>query len=245
MSSSSNRPRFTDSELESLRLWATPNFGADGKYEEVIEEEEEAILVEEEPPVPQLTVEEIEAIQQQAQAEGFAVGKEEGYKQGFVEGSKKGYDENVHLIEVRTNQLVTLLESLSEPFKHLDDRVEHALANLAVKIAKQILHREIELDSGQVIAAVKAAVNALPIASQNITIHLHPEDAELVRFNLGLNDSPSAWQIIEDPSITRGGCKVDSDVSHVDATIENRLGTVLESLFGEDFIPEEDHDPES
>jgi flagellar assembly protein FliH len=245
MSSSSNRPRFTDSELESLRLWATPNFGADGKYEEVIEEEEEDILVEEEPPVPQLTVEEIEAIQQQAQAEGFAVGKEEGYKQGFVEGSKKGYDENVHLIEVRTNQLVTLLESLSEPFKHLDDRVEHALANLAVKIAKQILHREIELDSGQVIAAVKAAVNALPIASQNITIHLHPEDAELVRFNLGLNDSPSAWQIIEDPSITRGGCKVDSDVSHVDATIENRLGTVLESLFGEDFIPEEDHDPES
>ena len=244
MSSSSNRPRFTDSELESLRLWATPNFGADGSYEEEIEEEE-LLLVEEEPLVPQLTVEEIEAIQKQAQSEGFAVGKEEGYKQGFVEGSKKGYDENVHLIEVRTNQLVTLLESLTEPFKNLDDRVEHALANLAVKIAKQILHREIELDSGQVIAAVKAAVNALPLASQNITIYLHPEDAELVRFNLGLNDAPSAWKIIEDPSITRGGCKVDSDVSHVDATIENRLGTVLESLFGEEFIPEEDHDPQS
>ena len=41
MSSSSNRPRFTDSELESLRLWATPNFGADGSYEEEIEEEPE------------------------------------------------------------------------------------------------------------------------------------------------------------------------------------------------------------
>ena len=244
MSSSSNRPRFTDSELESLRLWATPNFGADGSYEEEIEEEE-LLLVEEEPLVPQLTVEEIEAIQKQAQSEGFAVGKEEGYKQGFVEGSKKGYDENVHLIEVRTNQLVTLLESLTEPFKNLDDRVEYALANLAVKIAKQILHREIELDSGQVIAAVKAAVNALPLASQNITIYLHPEDAELVRFNLGLNDTPSAWKIIEDSSITRGGCKVDSDVSHVDATIENRLGTVLDSLFGEDFIPEEDHDSQS
>jgi len=105
MSSSSNRPRFTDSELESLRLWATPNFGADGSYEEEVEEEE-LLLVEEEPLVPQLTVEEIEAIQKQAQSEGFAVGKEEGYKQGFVEGSKKGYDENVHLIEVRTNQLV-------------------------------------------------------------------------------------------------------------------------------------------
>ena len=74
MSSSSNRPRFTDSELESLRLWATPNFGADGSYEEEIEEEE-LLLIEEEPLVPQLTVEEIEAIQKQAQSEGFAVGK--------------------------------------------------------------------------------------------------------------------------------------------------------------------------
>lgn len=235
MNSSNNRPRFSATELESLRLWATPYFNEEDKPPEIIEPEN---FVEPEPPAPTLTVEEIEAIQKQAQAEGFALGKQEGYQAGFVEGSKKGYDENVHLIEVRTTQLVNLLEAFATPFKHLDESVEHALADLAVKIAKQILHREIELDSGQVTAAVKAAVAALPIASQNVKLYLNPEDADLVSFNLGLGESPSAWTIIEDASITRGGCKVETEVSHVDATIENRLDAVLETLFGEDFVPE-------
>jgi flagellar assembly protein FliH len=231
-SSNNNRPRFSTAELESLRLWTTPYFDEDEKPQEVIEPE----IVEEEPPAPTLTVEEIEAIQKQAHAEGFALGKQEGYQAGFVEGSKKGYDENVHLIEVRTNQLVSLLESFATPFKHLDESVEQALADLSVKIAKQILHREIELDSGQVTAAVKAAVAALPIASQNVKLYLNSEDADLVSFNLGLGESPSAWTIIEDASITRGGCKVETEISHVDATVENRLNAVLESMFGEDFI---------
>ncbi len=233
--SSSNRPRFSTAELESLRLWATPYFDENDIPQEIITPD---LIVEPEAPVPTLTVEEIEAIQKQAQAEGFALGKQEGYQAGFVEGSKKGYDENVHLIEVRTAQLVSLLESFATPFKYLDIKVERALTDLSVKIAKQILHREIELDSGQVTAAVKAAVAALPIASQNVKLYLNPEDADLVNFNLGLGESPSAWTIIEDPSITRGGCKVDTEISHVDATIENRLNAVLESMFGEDFVPE-------
>ena len=234
---SSNRPRFSATELESLRLWATPYFDEDDRPQEIIEPE---IIVEPEPPAPTLTVEEIEAIQKQAQSEGFALGKQEGYQAGFVEGSKKGYDENVHLIEVRTTQLVSLLEAFATPFKHLDESIEHALADLSVKIAKQILHREIELDSGQVTAAVKAAVAALPIASQNVKLYLNPEDADLVSFNLGLGESPSAWTIIEDASITRGGCKVETEISYVDATVENRLNAVLETMFGEDFVPEDD-----
>ncbi|MEI7795272.1 MAG: flagellar assembly protein FliH [Methylococcaceae bacterium] len=233
----SNRPRFSATELESLRLWATPYFNEEDKPQEIITSEE--IIIEEvEPPAPTLTVEEIEAIQQQAYAEGLALGKQEGFQAGFVDGSKKGYDENVHLIEVRTTQLVNLLESLSTPFKLLDENVERALADLSIKIAKQILHREIELDSGQVIAAVKAAIAALPIASQKVTVVLHPEDADVVRVVLGLDDTPSNWIIIEDATITRGGCKIDTEISHVDATIESRLDAVLETMFGDDFVPE-------
>lgn len=231
--SSSNRPRFTEAELESLRLWVTPNLGEEDEPLDLPEPE----FVPEEPPAPTLTVEEIEAIQKQAYNEGFALGKQEGYQAGFVEGSKKGYDENVHLIEARTDQLIAVLESFATPFKHLDDSVEKALADLSVKIARQILHREIELDSGQIIAAVKAAINALPIASQNVKLYLNPEDADLVRFNLGLGETQSAWEIIEDASITRGGCKVDTEISHVDATVENRLNAVLETMFGEEFEP--------
>jgi flagellar assembly protein FliH len=41
-----------------------------------------------------------------------------------------------------------------------------------------------------------------------------------------------AWTINEDPLITRGGCKIDTDVSHIDATVENRLAAVIATVFG-------------
>jgi flagellar assembly protein FliH len=41
-----------------------------------------------------------------------------------------------------------------------------------------------------------------------------------------------AWGVVEDPLITRGGCKVDTDVSHVNATVENRLAAVVATIFG-------------
>jgi flagellar assembly protein FliH len=71
----------------------------------------------------------------------------------------------------------------------------------------------------------------LPLASQKISLKLHPEDAELVRSALVLEMTPS-WSLVEDPLITRGGCKVDTEVSHVDATVEHRLAAVITSILG-------------
>jgi len=61
---------------------------------------------------------------------------------------------------------------------------------------------------------------------------LHPEDAGLVRSALSLDEMSPPWKIVEDPLITRGGCKVDTEVSHIDATVENRLTAVIATLFG-------------
>jgi len=79
---SSKTPRFTASELESLRLWSMPDVsGADSRESETVELEEEL--------TPILTVDEIEAMQKQAYDEAFAQGKMHGFQQGFDEGSKK------------------------------------------------------------------------------------------------------------------------------------------------------------
>jgi flagellar assembly protein FliH len=182
-------------------------------------------------PTPILTVDEIEIMQKQAYEEAFAQGKADGFEQGFDEGSKKGYEENVHLLQTQAATLVSLLNALSEPFKALDEEVEKALINLVIAIATQIIRREIKLDPGQIVAAVRETINVLPLASQKISLKLHPEDAELVRSALVLEMTPS-WSLVEDPLITRGGCKVDTEVSHVDATVEHRLAAVITSILG-------------
>jgi flagellar assembly protein FliH len=186
--------------------------------------------------MPHLTVNEIESMQKQAYEEAFALGKNDGFQQGFeqglIEGGKKGYEDNVVLLNNKAAEFDALMESLAEPFKTLDEEVEKELVKLAIGIANQIIRREIKLDPGQVIAAVREAINVLPLSSQKIMLYLHPEDAGLVRSVLSLDEMSTPWGITEDPLITRGGCKVDTDVSHVNATVENRLAAVIATTLG-------------
>ena len=223
--SSSKGIDFSESELEALNVWRLPDVPKSG---EMVGNPSSSM--------PQLTVNEIESMQKQAYDEAFAQGKDEGFQQGFEQGLKdganKGYEDNVELLNQKANEFISLMESLSEPFKTLDEEVENELVKLTIAIATQIIRREIKLDPGQVIAAVREAINVLPLSSQKIMLYLHPEDAGLVRSVLSLDEMSTPWGITEDPLITRGGCKVDTDVSHVNATVENRLAAVVATLLG-------------
>ncbi|MCX7101880.1 MAG: flagellar assembly protein FliH [Methylobacter sp.] len=223
---SSKTPRFTESELESLRLWSMPDVsGADPV------KESEIVLLDDEPAAI-LTVDEIESMQKQAYEEAFAQGNTQGFQKGLEEGLKKGYEDSLHLVQGQVATLVSLMEALSQPFELLDHEVENELVKLAIAIAAQIIRREIKLDPGQIVAVIREALNVLPLAAQKITLKLNPEDADLVRSVLVLDDTSPSWGLIEDPLITRGGCKVDTEVSHVDATLEHRLTAVIAVLLG-------------
>ena len=218
---SSKASRFSQSELASLSVWHMPDVS--GQQEPVNSTSKNSDPV----TMSVLTVDEIETMQNQAYEEAFSQGKKEGYSEGYSEGfnegltkgSKQGYEENVQLLQNKAAAFTSLLESLSQPFKVLDAEVEKELVKLAIGIATQIIRREIKLDPGQVIAAVRESINVLPLSSQKISLSLHPEDAELVRSALSLDEMSSAWKIVEDPLITHGGCKVDTEFSHIDATV--------------------------
>lgn len=223
---SSKVPRFTASELESLRLWSMPDVsGADPvKESELVELDDEPAAI--------LTVDEIESMQKQAYEEAFAQGKIQGFQQGLEEGLKKGYEDSAHLVQSQVAILVSLMEALNQPFQLLDQEVEKELVKLAIAIAAQIIRREIKLDPGQIVAVIREALKVLPLAAQKISLKLNPDDADLVRSVLMPDDASPSWGLIEDPLITRGGCKVDTEVSHVDATVEHRLAAVIAVLLG-------------
>lgn len=229
---SSKTAAFSKSELAALNVWQMPDVSAIPLVTNVVKSEKPAQVAPAEPAVPVLTVDEIEAMQKQAYEEAFAQGKQDGYNIGYGEGSKRGYEEHKHALEQKVTAFTELMEALNEPFKALDAEVEQELVKLAISMATQIIRREIKLDPGQIIAAVREAIKVLPVSSQNISLHLHPEDAELVRSALSLDDMSSAWKITEDPLITRGGCKVNTEISHIDATLENRLAAVIAGVLG-------------
>lgn len=232
--SSSRNQKFTKAELEALNAWTQlEQFGA-ARSESVDVAQATQVL----------TVDQIDAIQKQAYTEAFEQGHQQGYDQGlkqgfdkghldgFAEGRKKGYADGQHLLQKQAADLNRLLEALNEPFKQLDHEIENELVQLALAVASQIIRREIKLHPDEIIAVVREAINVLPLGSQKVALNLHPEDAELVRNILNLDESLPPWRLVENPLITRGGCTVETEVSSVDASLEKRLAAVIATVLG-------------
>lgn len=171
-------------------------------------------------PTRPVTARQLEELQAQAREEGFEQGRREG-----LEAGKKD-------IAARVYELNGLMHGLTRPFEQLDEQVEHDLVRLAMAVARQLVRRELKIDPGQVLAVIREAMAALPLASRNVRLHLHPEDAELVRSTLSASEHERGWVIVEDPILTRGGCKVSSDTSQVDASVERRLHAVITHVLG-------------
>ena len=171
------------------------------------------------------TANDLEKLQQHAIQEGSKRGYEEGLAKGLKAGESK--------ITQQVKSLETIVQALAGPFEEFDERVENEIASLAIQISKQLIRRELKADSGQVVGVVKEAIAALPSSTQNIQLFLHPDDAELVKSVLSLDDD-ARWKLVEDPGITRGGCRVTTDVSTIDATIENRLLAIIAQALGDE-----------
>ena len=155
---------------------------------------------------------------------------DEAYAKGHAEGLASGEDEIVS----RAARYDELLRALSLPFDRLDDTVEAQLIELSIVIVKQLFRREIKIDPGHLVGVVREAIKALPVASRNVQLHLHPEDAELIRTTLRSTENEPAWSIVEDPLITRGGCNVTTDNARIDATAESRLHAVISQVFDDE-----------
>ena len=171
------------------------------------------------------TLAELEDVERAAWDEAYAKGLEAGRKAGEQEVRKRM--EQVTSIEA-------ILNTLAKPLQQLDREVETQLVSLAFAIAKQVVRRELRIDPAQVIAVVRDTVGLLPLAQRNVRVHLHPEDARLIRERLAEPQSERAWSIIEDPVMSRGGCRVTTDTSQIDARLETRLAAVFAHLMGDD-----------
>ena len=166
------------------------------------------------------TAEDIERIQQQAWDEAHAAGLE----QGLAEGRGR--------IEERVARLDAVLARLARPLEELDDRVEEELVALVIAVSRQLIRRELRTRPDEVVGVVREALGQLPVSARGVRIALHPEDAALVREALDLEGQERPWRLVEDPLLTRGGCRVTTEHSRIDATVETRLARLIARVFG-------------
>lgn len=169
-----------------------------------------------------LTPAEVEALRRRTEAEGYEAGRRAGHEAGLRE------------VQAAAARLDVVLQALAQPFAGVEADVEHELASLALAIARQLVRRELKADPAQVVGVVRDALQALPVSSRDVKVYLHPDDAELVGQHLPMVGQERAWSIVLDPMVTRGGARVTTEASQVDARLETRLGALAAELLGGD-----------
>jgi len=162
----------------------------------------------------------------------FAQAKTDGHAEGLAQ-AKAEIDARLRRLDAQTKLFEASMVALARPLSLVDADMQQKMAELAMAIARQLLRRELKADPAQVIAVVRETVGLLPAAARDVRVLLHPEDAALLRERLAAPQAESAWTILEDPVMSRGGCRVTADAAQIDARLETRLTAVMAAMLGE------------
>jgi flagellar assembly protein FliH len=169
-----------------------------------------------------LTAERLAAIEEQAYAEGL--------ERGLADGRRRGE----HQVLEQARRLEQLLASIAPATALVDETFLSQVGELVLAIAKQLVRRELAHAPGEIVRVVREALAALPVADATIRISLHPEDAALVNEQLKPESVAHSIRIVEDLTMTRGGARVETDVSVVDASVETRFGAIAAGILGDE-----------
>ncbi|NOX92590.1 MAG: flagellar assembly protein FliH [Gammaproteobacteria bacterium] len=171
-----------------------------------------------------MTAEQIERIQNQAYKEAY----EAGFAKGREEGMVSGKDEIA-----RNGQLLDdLLQSLSQPFDELNEDITQQLVSLSVAISRQLVRRELKIDATQIMGVVQEAIAVLPVGSRDVKVCLHPDDVKVMHETLAKTDTERSWELVNDSGLSRGDCRILTETSRIDATLEKRLSAIASRLLG-------------
>jgi flagellar assembly protein FliH len=174
-------------------------------------------------------------------AEDIKILEHDAFEKGFNSGREAGliavqaeHQRELDALRERVAKLDDVLGALAEPVKDLEDQFHQELATLAGAIARQLVRRELRHQPDQIVAVIRETLGLLPGAARDVRIQLHPEDAVLVRERLVEPGARRAWTIVEDPVITRGGCRVTAGNSSIDAQLETRIGAAIAAALGDE-----------
>jgi flagellar biosynthesis/type III secretory pathway protein FliH len=160
---------------------------------------------------------EAEQILEQARAEAEALRIEaiaEGKRAGRLDAAK---------------QLFDVAAMRSELIRNTEQQALRAV----LLVAAELVGSTLRSDPAQIAAMLAPHLQRLRRAA-SITLRLHPEDAHFLERNRAQLAQRAGFEcpveLVADPTISRGGCVVDSNLGELDARIETRLAELGRAL---------------
>lgn len=148
-------------------------------------------------------------------------------------GRSEGQREAERQLATERDRLAQTIACVSGLRQRVLAEAERDVAQLAVGMARRILHREVQLDPDILLAMARVALGRLGdrVAA---TVHLHPAD----HIALSGRCSEGTLVLASDPDLLRGGCRVSSASGEIDLGIDAQVTELARLLMDDGTGPE-------
>lgn len=157
-----------------------------------------------------------------------AAGIEEDARKAFEEEKKRGYEEGMEEGSQKMSEL--MIESIAKSVQNFED-FENDVIQVVDDAIRKILG---ELDDKELIGRIVRNALGMVRDQKRVTVIVNPSELDTVRPQLSdlLAQYPSinVIDITSDPRVKAGGCKLETEMGVVDASLDTQLDAIKKSL---------------
>jgi flagellar assembly protein FliH len=151
--------------------------------------------------------------------------KTAAHQQGRNEAEAAANQRAMQKAEPVIAALNRIVQELAGARRSFRAEAEHDTVQLAIAIARRVLHRELSTDPEAILGLVMAASQKLT-ARETHRLRVSPSDAAAIQEHRSRLDLPPALEIISDASLSPGSAIFETSRGELDASIGTQLAEI-------------------
>ncbi len=157
--------------------------------------------------------------------------EKESFERGVKEGESKARVAGQQEMAVAKAAISTAIEKFKVEREAYFSRIEPEVVQLALAIARKILHREAQMDPLLLEGMVHVALEKIG-ASTRVRLWAHPVDIPFWNEHFSkLGESQISAELIGDPALKRGECSLETEVGSTQVSLEGQLKEIEQGFF--------------
>ncbi|WP_103640001.1 flagellar assembly protein FliH [Campylobacter concisus] len=149
----------------------------------------------------------------------IARAKEDGKNEGIAQ-TNAANEAKIKELEAKFSASATKLDEQYVKFDEFLKKSEEELGQTAIKIAKEVIEKEVSSASSQIAHHLANSLIKELSDVKNIEIRVNPEDSDYLKEQFNKNERV---KVSADDAISKGGVVIISEGGNIDATMQTRL----------------------
>lgn len=164
--------------------------------------------------------------------------KTEAYNKGYEAGREEGFRSGAAEVERLIDRVHTVLNKSIEKRIEIIDEAESQLIDLVLQISRKVIKVVSENQKNVVINNVVQALRKMK-SRGDVAIKVNLADLEITTEHtkdfLRMVENVKSITVLEDSSVDKGGCIIETDFGQIDARISSQLKEIEEKIL--DIVP--------